>query len=102
LILLRARAPHLYPGARGVWAAPCPRGRGAEAAPCLIAFADGEAAPGALAPATDGGMILEVGAHVTARGAAIPARRWRLESDGRVWRVRARLPGAPAGGDGFP
>ncbi|TVQ56197.1 MAG: hypothetical protein EA355_07760 [Rhodobacteraceae bacterium] len=51
----------------------------------LIEFADGVAAPCALAA-----EVLSVAAHVTAAGAAIPERRWRIAVEGAAFRVLRR------------
>jgi len=86
--VLRARATHLYPGASGLADAPPPDGG------CLLAFADGVAAPAALTTAPDGARRLETGPHVTARGARIPPKLWLVAFEGPRWRVLRKLPGA--------
>ena len=87
--VLRARATHLYPGARGLCA-----GRPADGG-CLVAFADGTAAVAALSTGPDGARRLETGAHVTARGARIPARLWSITVNSGEWRILRRLPRPP-------
>jgi hypothetical protein len=77
---LRARSSHLYPGARLTGAV----GPG----PVHLEFADGIAIGASLAPDN----VLSAPAYVTARGAAIPAKRWRLARAGDGWRVAERLP----------
>jgi hypothetical protein len=78
---LRAAATHLYPGARLRGDAPLAPG------PTLVAFADGVEAPGEIEA---DGATLSVAAHRTARGARIPAKRWRLAETPEGWRVAAR------------
>ena len=100
-LLLEARATHLHPGARGRFSPRRPSAGGADIG-CLVIFTDGESAAASLRCARSGALVLEVASHVTARGAAIPAKRWALEvTDGETWRVRGRLPGAPGGRDPF-
>lgn len=91
---LRFSHSHLYPGARGRTAHPLPEGRAPM--PCTVAFADGTEAAASLS-AGGGSLVLRVAPHVTARGTAIPAKRWALAAGGRegadtLVRVAARLP----------
>lgn len=88
---LHARATHLYPGARGVatdGAGLLPNG------PCRLDFADGVEVLATLSRLAAAGTRLDVPAHVTARGARIPAKAWLIEGDGATWRVRRRLDAA--------
>ena len=89
-VVLSARGSHLYPGA----ADPA---SGTAAGPCLVAFADGSAALGSLV-AAEGRSVLALGPYTTARGTAIPARRWAASLDGAPaeFRILARLP-SPCG-----
>lgn len=90
-LALHARATHLYPGARGVavdGTGLLPHG------PCRLAFADGVEVLATLSCLAGAGDRLDVPAHVTARGARIPAKAWLIEGDGATWRVLRRLDGA--------
>jgi hypothetical protein len=78
---LRATATHLYPGARLLGAA----APGA----ATLAFADGVET---LAEIEADGVTLAAAPHRTARGAAIPARRWRLRPTEEGFRVVGRAP----------
>lgn len=76
---LTVRHSHLYPGARG-------RIEGPGQGDCVLEFSDG-----ALAFGTLDGPVLSVGAHRTAAGTEIPAKRWQIDAEDRHFRVRARL-----------
>lgn len=87
--LLRATHTHLYPGAtlRG---APRPLRRGQA---LVIDFADLGSAAARVEAVDAAQFILAVGAHRTARGTAIAAKRWLTEAARPgEWRVRRRLP----------
>lgn len=75
---LTVRHSHLYPGARG-------RIEGPGQGDCVLEFSDG-----ALAFGTLDGPVLSVGAHRTAAGTEIPAKRWRIQRDGARFRILAR------------
>ncbi|MWD27718.1 hypothetical protein E0K89_009550 [Aquicoccus sp. SCR17] len=77
---LRASHTHLYPGARGTCDGPLCDG------PVLLEFSDGVAVSGQIA-----GDRLQLAAHVTAAGTAIPAKAWQIEPRGADgFRIRAR------------
>jgi len=59
--------------------------------PAEIEFSDGQLVAGRWSRA-DEALLVEIDAYRTARGASIPARRWRLQDDGHPrWKVAARL-----------
>ena len=76
-----------YVGARLSAAGPTPE----PPTEIVVEFSDGVAAPARLLP----GLRLEVEPHVTARGAAIPAKAWSLAPDPARpetgWKVAKRL-----------
>lgn len=84
---------HLYPGARLTARSGGPLRRGAV---MTIEFADLAVTTARVASAEAGRLVLEVDAHRTRAGAALPAKRWAIEriddAGGEiVYRVRARL-----------
>ena len=85
---------HAYPGC-GV-RVPEPPGH-AENADCLVEFSDGVAVPGSYVVQAEA-IVLHVPAYRTARGTRVVAKSWLLQPDGTPgrWRVRMRLPVAPA------
>jgi len=88
--VLRAGHTHLYPGAR--LRAEGPPLRGGQA--LRIEFADLGSAAARVEAVEDARATLAVGAHRTARGACIVAKRWLIEAvTAGEWRVRKRLPG---------
>ena len=93
--LVEIGASHLYPGARATVSPPLGPEAAETGAACLALFADGGRAAARLGPIRTGRAALAVAAHVTARGRAIPAKRWTvtLAADGAALRVAAR--GAP-------
>ncbi len=100
-VTLEAGGTHLYDGARGVVrdgrlsAAPS-----LNPTPCMVVFTDGAFTLGTLTPCGGTDWQLAVDAHVTARGTAIPAKRWLVEiasSGGALtFRTRTRLPATAA------
>ncbi|HYD67314.1 hypothetical protein [Azospirillum sp.] len=91
-LTLDAAGTHLYPGARGTVRDGLPPEAVGAPLPCMVVFTDGAFALGTLAWRGDG-WELAAGAYATARGTAIPAKRWRIGFDGAAFRVGARLPG---------
>ena len=91
---LRFTRTHLFPGARGEAGGPLPSpGDGRD---CVAGFADGSEAPGTLCAGTEG-LVLALGAHVTARGTRVAPKRWAVEAGreegGRTpLRILRRLP----------
>jgi len=94
--VLAAAGSHLYPGSRGTvrgtGGGPV-RGTGGGGA-CMVEFADGSAAFGRLCEAPEG-WALALDGYTTARGTAIPPKRWRVQlgndGGGVGFRVTARL-----------
>ena len=79
-LVLAAGESHLYPGATGTGAL--------RDGPCMVEFADGATAFGEL---SDGATVLELGPYTTARGTAIPAKRWAVALAEGGFRVLRRL-----------
>jgi hypothetical protein len=87
---LRAGHTHLYPGAR-LRGEPAVLRRGQTP---HIEFADLGSAPAIVEVVESGRTALTVGAHRTARGTAVAAKRWLIEMVAAgEWRVLKRLPG---------
>ncbi|QCO19387.1 hypothetical protein D3869_29485 (plasmid) [Azospirillum brasilense] len=79
-ITLEAGGTHLYVGARGtvrdgrLSAAPS-----VKPPPCMVVFSDGVFTAGTLTPRGGTEWQLAVDGYTTARGTAIPAKRWLVE-----------------------
>ena len=85
--MLRATNTHLYPGARLLGPAVLRAGQR-----LTIEFSDLGSAAARVEAAAGREATLAVGAHATARGTAIAAKRWLIEPAGDGgWRVKRRL-----------
>lgn len=82
-----AAGSHLYPGAAGAVSGPERDG------PCLVEFADGSMAFGRLEA---GGAELALAGYTTARGTAIPAKRWAIAVTGAGGARRFRISRLPS------
>ncbi|AWJ87904.1 hypothetical protein TSH58p_30860 (plasmid) [Azospirillum sp. TSH58] len=99
-ITLEAGGTHLHVGARGTVRdgrlSAAPFGR---PSPCLVVFSDGAFAAGTLTPQGGTEWRLAVDGYTTARGTAIPAKRWLVEMAGiggtLSFRAKARLADGP-------
>lgn len=78
-ITLEARGTHLHVGARGtVRDGHLSADPSVKASPCIVVFADGTFTAGTLTPHGGTEWRLAVDGHTTARGTAIPAKRWLI------------------------
>jgi hypothetical protein len=79
---------HAYPGAQ----ANLHQAETLAAGPCTVEFGDGVMVPATLCRAGDG-WKLAIDGYRTARGTAIPGKRWRLQAEGGLLKLGARIAG---------